>query len=237
MAQIICDNVSLGYSGKSVCEGVSFRVETGDFLCIVGDNGSRKSTLVKALLHLNDPLNGEIVFSDGVRRNDIGYLPQRTEAQADFPATVCEIVRSGCVANKGASPFFGKKQRERAQRNMKCMRISDLANKPFSELSGGQQQRVLLARALCAAEKILLLDEPISGLDPTATKETYAAIRHLNRDHGTTIRMVTHDMRAVSEYATKVLCMGETPTFYESAASYCEEVGILFKDEEEWGNA
>ena len=236
MAQIISENVSLGYNGSVVCTGVSFEVEAGDYLCIVGDNGSGKSTLMKALLHLNEPVDGRIVLSDGVKKNDIGYLPQRTDAQKDFPATVCEIVRSGLVANKGTLPFFSKKQKEKADKNMKCMRIYDLKDKPFSELSGGQKQRVLLARALCAAEKILILDEPISGLDPTATKETYAAIRHLNRDHGTTIIMVTHDMRAVSEYATKVLCMGKTPKYYESAASYFANTGISL-GEEEWGDA
>ncbi len=231
MSQIICKKVTLGYNGVKVCEGVDFSLDAGDYLCIVGDNGSGKSTLMKALLHLKRPDDGEIILSDGLKKSDIGYLPQRSEAQKDFPASVKEIVRSGCIANKDFRLFMGRSQKEKAERNMRCMRISDLADKPFSELSGGQQQRVLLARALCAAEKVLLLDEPISGLDPTAMKETYAAIKHLNKDHGITIIMVTHDVSAVAKYASKVLCMGAAPKFYSSSDEYFSESGISPSEE------
>lgn len=226
MSQIICKDLSLGYDGVTVCEGLSFTVEAGDYLCIVGDNGSGKSTLMKALLHLKTPTKGTITLSDGVSKQDIGYLPQQTETQRDFPATVHEIVRSGCVGQKKFRFFMGKAQKQTVERNMRCMRITDLAKRPFSELSGGQRQRVLLARALCAAEKVLLLDEPVSGLDTSSAKDMYAAIRHLNRDHGTTIIMITHDLSAVARNANKVLRMSDTPTFYSSVGDFCRELDL-----------
>lgn len=233
MTQIICKDVALGYDGVRVCENVNFCVNEGDYLCIVGDNGSGKTTLMKALLRLKTPESGKISLSDGVTEHDIGYLPQRNDSQKDFPASVTEIVRSGCVGRKDFRFFMTKKQKAVAEKNMRCMRITDLKNKPFSSLSGGQQQRVLLARALCAAEKILLLDEPVSGLDPNATKEMYNAIEHLNRDHKTTIIMITHDLPSVVKYATKVLYMSDTPTFYESVDEFVKERGIVFEGGEE----
>lgn len=222
--QIDCKNVTLGYEGRAVCENINFSVNSGDYLCIVGDNGSGKSTLMKALLRLKAPDKGVICLEGGVTQSDIGYLPQRNDTQWDFPATVAEVVRSGCVGRKSFRCFMGKKEKEAVAKNMRCMRIDGLAKQPFSKLSGGQQQRVLLARALCAAEKILLLDEPVSGLDPTATEEMYGAIAHLNRDHGTTIIMITHDLSAVRRYATKVLCLSHTPDFYENADDYCRSI-------------
>ena len=225
MKQIECKNVTLGYEGRTVCENVSFSVNAGDYLCIVGNNGSGKSTLMKALLRLKTPDKGEISLLGGVAQSDIGYLPQRNEAQRDFPATVAEVVRSGCVGRKSFKFFIGRAEREAVEKNMRCMRIDQLAKRPFSELSGGQQQRVLLARALCAAEKILLLDEPVSGLDPTAAEDMYHAICHLNRDHGTTIIMITHDMKAVERYATGVLCLSDTPDYYENASDYLRGLG------------
>ena len=234
MKQIECKNVTLGYEGRTVCENVSFSVNAGDYLCIVGNNGSGKSTLMKALLRLKTPDKGEISLLGGVAQSDIGYLPQRNEAQRDFPATVSEVVRSGCVGRKNFKFFVGKSERDTVEKNMRCMRIEQLSKRPFSELSGGQQQRVLLARALCAAEKILLLDEPVSGLDPTAAEDMYSAIRHLNRDHGTTIIMITHDMWAVEKYATGVLCLTDTPDYYENASDYFR--GLKEKKEDK-GNA
>ena len=223
MSQIICNGLSLGYDGLRVCEGLSFSVDKGDYLCIVGENGSGKSTLMRALLRLKSQDGGEIKLSDGVTRQDIGYLPQRNETQADFPASVSEVVRSGCVGRKNFRFFMGKKEKALVEKNMRCMKITDLSRRPFSELSGGQQQRVLLARALCAAEKILLMDEPVSGLDPDAASDMYSAIHHLNKDHGTTIIMITHDLDAVSKYATKVLRMGDTPKFYCSAEEFVSD--------------
>lgn len=219
MAQIVCRDVTLGYDGHMVSEHVNFSVEAGDYFCIVGDNGSGKSTLMKTLLRLTVPLCGEIVMGDGVDRRDIGYLPQQSEAQRDFPASVREVVLSGCMG-RSRSIFAHAAQKQTAMENMKRLGVEALAARSYRELSGGQQQRVLLARALCAAEKILLLDEPVAGLDPYATKEFYETVERLNREMGITVMMVTHDLNAVMRYANRVLHMSDSPTFYDSAEAY-----------------
>lgn len=221
MSQIICRDVSLGYDGQTVCEHVSFAVEAGDCLCIVGDNGSGKSTLMRALLNLKSPQTGEILFGDGTRQKDIGYLPQQNDSQKDFPASVLEVVLSGCVMREDFRIFPGKKSREVAEDSLRAMGLLDLKRRPFRTLSGGQQQRVLLARALCATQKILVLDEPTAGLDPQATEEMYETIRRLHRELGITIIMVTHDLSAVVRLATRVLHMSHLPTFYHSVEDYC----------------
>ena len=220
MAQIECKDLTLSYEGHKVCEHLDFTVESGDYICIVGDNGSGKSTLVKALLSLKSVSEGSITFGDGISKRHIGYLPQQSEAQKDFPALVEEVVISGCVAGLGKRPFMGRKQRLEAMQNMKTMGIYDLAKKSYRELSGGQQQRVLLARALCAADKILLLDEPVSGLDPHATQEMYSLIHHLNKHTRTTIIMVTHDIENALKDANKVLRMSDHPEFFENVQDY-----------------
>ena len=220
MAQIKCNALSLGYEGHSVCEDLNFEINAGDYLCIVGDNGSGKSTLVKALLSLKAVSAGAIEFSDGVTKRDIGYLPQQSEAQKDFPASVEEVVLSGCIASLGKRCFMGRVQRLEAVQNMKMMGIYHLAKESFRNLSGGQQQRVLLARALCAAKKVLLLDEPVSGLDPHASADMYELIRHLNKHTGTTIIMVTHDIENSLKDANRVLRMSARPEFFESVEDY-----------------
>ncbi len=220
MEQIVCTKLSLGYEGHTVCENLNFTINAGDYLCIVGDNGSGKSTLLKALLSLKAPTDGSIELKNGISRRDIGYLPQQNEAQKDFPALVREVVISGCTSRLGKHPFMGRAQRLEAEQNMKIMGISQLSGQSFRNLSGGQQQRVLLARALCAAGKILVLDEPVSGLDPTATEEMYALIRHLNQHMGISIIMVTHDIESSLRDANKVLLMSHTPRMFDSVAEY-----------------
>ena len=220
MAQIICKDLSLGYDGVSVCEGLNFSIEKGDYLCIVGENGSGKTTLMKALLSLKAPLSGKIEFGDGVSGRDVGYLPQQSELRKDFPASVREVVTSGCTSRLGKRFFMGKAERLEAEQNMKMMRVYDLADKSYSTLSGGQMQRVLLARALCAANKILVLDEPVSGLDPAAAADMYSTIHHLNKHTGITIIMVTHDIENALRDATSVLKIGKTPIYYSSAEEY-----------------
>lgn len=220
MAQIICKDLSLGYDGVAVCEGLNFSIEKGDYLCIVGENGSGKTTLMKALLSLKAPLSGKIEFGDGVSGRDVGYLPQQSELRKDFPASVREVVTSGCTSRLGRRFFMGKAERLEAEQNMKMMRVYDLADKSYSTLSGGQMQRVLLARALCAANKILVLDEPVSGLDPAAAADMYSTIHHLNKHTGITIIMVTHDIENALRDATSVLKIGKTPTYYSSAEEY-----------------
>lgn len=232
MSQIVCRDVCLGYESCTVSKHVNFEVEAGDYLCIVGDNGSGKSTLMRALLRLKAPNHGDIILGEGIKRSDIGYLPQQLEAQGDFPASVREVVLSGCVA-RTAYPFATKAHKATAQENMKRLGIEMLASKPYRSLSGGQRQRVLLARSLCAAEKILLLDEPTSGLDPEATREFYEIIERFNRDLGITILMITHDLGAVARYANRVLHMSDVPTFYRSVGEYCESDAFLAGREDE----
>ncbi len=219
MPQIICRDASLGYDGVGVCEHLDFTVNEGDYLCIVGANGSGKSTLIKTLLGLRAPLRGEIVRDTGMNIGEIGYLPQQSDIGQDFPATVREVVISGCASDLGRGFFYARRHRELAEQSMSTMNITELSGKRYSELSGGRQQRVLLARALCAAKKTLLLDEPVSGLDPAAATEMYSVIKHLN-SHGITVIMVTHDIDSAVKYATKILHMGERPEFFHSVEEY-----------------
>jgi zinc transport system ATP-binding protein len=192
-------------------------------MCIVGDNGSGKSTLVKTLLSLKSAMSGEVLLADGLTRKDIGYLPQQSEAQRDFPASVREVVISGCVGSLGKRFFFGRAERLEAEQNMKIMGIYELADHSYRELSGGQQQRVLLARALCAAKKVLLLDEPVSGLDPSASASLYSLIEHLNKHMGVTIIMVTHDVENALKNASCVLRMSTEPRFFGTVDDYRRE--------------
>ncbi len=201
-------DLCVGYDGVAVEENINFTIGKGDYLCIVGENGSGKTTLMKTLLGLTEPISGQVIFDDGLKRNEIGYLPQQTEVQRDFPATVKEIVISGCEATCGIRPFYNKEEKALACENMKKMGIYDLAGQSYKDLSGGQQQRVLLARALCATGKVLLLDEPVSGLDPKVTASLYTLISDLNKE-GITIIMVSHDIGAAIKYADHILHIGE----------------------------
>ena len=220
MSQIICKDLVLGYEGNTVCRDLSFTVEKGDYLCIVGDNGSGKTTLMRALLSLNPAISGTITFGDGICARDIGYLPQQSELQKDFPASVEEVVLSGCTSRLGKRFFMNKADKLDAIQNMKMMNVNDLAKMSYRTLSGGQMQRVLLARALCAANKILVLDEPVSGLDPHATTDMYETIHHLNKHTGITIIMVTHDIENALRDATAVLKISKEPTLYRSVEEY-----------------
>lgn len=205
MAQLICKDLACGYEQKAVVSNVNLSVNQGDYLCIVGENGSGKSTLVKTLLGLNKPISGSIETGDGLKHNEIGYLPQQTDVQRDFPATVWEVVLSGCLAGSGFRPFYNKQEKQLARENIEKMGLMGFEKRCYRELSGGQQQRVLLARALCATRKLLLLDEPVSGLDPKVTLEMYELIYKLNREDKVTIIMISHDINASLKYATHIL--------------------------------
>jgi len=222
MAILECRDLSLAYDGKTVLEGVSFSLNTGDYLCIVGENGSGKSTLVKGLLGLKAPEHGSIVFGDGLKATEIGYLPQQTQLQRDFPASVREVVLSGCLNSLGRRLHYNRDDRERARMNMERMGVEELAERSYQELSGGQQQRVLLARALCATKKLLLLDEPVTGLDPVATGEMYNLIKLVNLCDDITVVMVSHDIHAAVRYATHILHLGQRQIFFGKAAAYRE---------------
>lgn len=229
MALIECKDVCLAYEGRTVVSDLSFSVNSGDMLCIIGENGSGKSTLIKALLGLIKTAGGEITFSDGLHRNQIGYLPQKTGIQKDFPASVEEVVLSGTLNNHRFCPVYTKTDRSEAKKNMERLGILPISGRSYQNLSGGQQQRVLLARALCATKKLLLLDEPTAGLDPIVTEEMYDIIRDLNRNDGITVIMVTHDIHAAMKYATHILHLKASPLFFGSAKDYAEsEVGKAF---------
>ena len=231
MAQLICQDLCVGYDGKAVLQDLNFAVFSGDYLCIVGENGSGKSTLMKTILGLQQPVRGRILTLDGLRKNEIGYLPQQTQVQKDFPASVREIVLSGCQGRCGSRPFYNKEEKQLAADAMEKMQIAQLAKRCYRELSGGQQQRVLLARALCATRKMLLLDEPVSGLDPKVTVEMYALIEKLNREDGITVIMISHDIAAAVKYASHILHIGDA-VFFGTKTEYLQSPqGRLFAAE------
>ncbi|MCR5217955.1 metal ABC transporter ATP-binding protein [Treponema sp.] len=227
MSLLTVENLSLGYESNVIVKNLNFSVNAGDYLCIVGENGSGKSTLMKTLLHLQSPLGGQILAGDGLKKNDIGYLPQQTQVQKDFPASVYEIVLSGCQASCGLRPFYNRKDKDLARKNMERMGITALAKRCYRELSGGQQQRVLLARALCATRKILLLDEPVSGLDPKVTAEMYKLIAELNEE-GITIIMISHDIAAAVKYASNILHIGKNVFFGTKNEYLKSDIGKVF---------
>lgn len=219
MSYIKCENLILGYEGTPVAEHISFSVEKGDYLCIVGENGAGKSTLMKTLLGLTPLRGGNILYGDGLEAHAIGYLPQQTFVQKDFPASVWEIVLSGALSKCGRRPFFNKEQKQLAEENMKRMDIWNLKKECYRNLSGGQQQRVLLARALCASSKLLVLDEPVTGLDPKVTLEFYQLITDLNKE-GLTIIMVSHDIHAAVKYASHILHVEKEKSFIGTRGEY-----------------
>lgn len=230
--QIICKNAALGYEDGIVTENLNFTVNSGDYLCILGENGSGKSTLIKALLGLKPQISGEIKWCDGFSAKDIGYLPQQTPVQRDFPASVREIVLSGCLSKMGFRPFYNSAEKKLADDNMKQLGIESLAKRCYRELSGGQQQRVLLARALCAASKMLLLDEPVTGLDPLAQTELYELIAKLNKN-GISIIMVSHDISSALKYASHILHISKKQLFFGTKSDYLKSTaGISFLETE-----
>lgn len=224
MAYISCKKLTLGYDGHAIVSDLNFEVGKGDYLCIVGENGTGKSTLIKTLLHLQDAISGDIITGDGLKAYEVGYLPQQTVVQKDFPATVEEIVLSGTLAKCRWKPFYGKKEKQLAKEKMKRMEVWSLRKSCYRNLSGGQQQRTLLARALCAASKVILLDEPVTGLDPKVTAEFYQVTKDLCEE-GIAVIMVSHDVQAL-DYATHILHLKKEESFYGTKEEY--------RNSEEW---
>ena len=217
---IVCRDVSLGYEGQTVLSHLNLTIRDGDYLCIVGDNGSGKSTLLRGLLGLLAPQSGEILRAPELERGAVGYLPQQTRAQRDFPATVLEVALSGCLNQKGSRFFYTRAQKSQALMNLGKLGVLEWKDKSYRELSGWQQQRVLLARALCAAGRLLILDEPITGLDPAAAQDLYKTLSYLNTKEGMAIVMVTHDLGPALRSARSVLHIGQRGTFLGPVADY-----------------
>ena len=216
-----CKDVTLGYENKVVAKNLNFKIDQGDYLCVVGENGTGKSTLIKTLLGLIKPLNGEVIANvQGKNHKGVGYLPQQTQAQKDFPASVWEVVLSGVLNNDHRCPFYNKKDKAEAEKNMEKLNILDLKKRCYRELSGGQQQRVLLARALCATDSVLILDEPVTGLDPAASMEFYETIKDLNKKENVTIIMVSHDIKNALNYATHILHLEQENDFFGTVEEY-----------------
>ncbi|MDR0884852.1 MAG: metal ABC transporter ATP-binding protein [Clostridiales Family XIII bacterium] len=239
MALITCQDTSFAYDGNVAISGLNFEVHRGDYLCIVGENGSGKSTLIKGLLRLIAPSAGTILIGgglggdgegvDGLGADEIGYLPQQTATQKDFPASVYEVVLSGRLSKRGILPFYSKMDKAIAEENIRRLGIEKLRHRCYRELSGGQQQRVLLARALCATKKILLLDEPVAGLDPIVTQELYQEIEKINREEGLTIIMVSHDIGSAVRYASHMLHLQNKQVFFGTTEKYiASEAGTRF---------
>lgn len=227
MSLIDFNKVTIGYDGKSVISDLTFQIKPNEYVCIVGENGSGKTTLMKCLLGLIPPLSGKITFGDGLTQNEIGYLPQKTVLQKDFPASVEEVVLSGCL-NKKHTLFYSKEQKNTAEKNMELTGITDIRKNCFRELSGGQQQRALLARALCATTKLLILDEPVTGLDPVASADMYNLVKNLYKE-GITVIMVSHDITAAVNNATKILHLSKDNYFFGSTHQYLHsDVGKKF---------
>ncbi len=220
MSQITCNDITLAYGGTPILEHLSFTVDAGECLAIVGENGTGKSSLCRALLGLVPPVSGEILFGEGLSMRDIGYLPQQTAVQRDFPASVYEIILTGLLSRRGLRPFYTAKEKAEACEMMRELGIEGLKDKSYRVLSGGQQQRVLLARALLAAKRMLLLDEPTASLDPAATQDFYALIRRLRREKGITVLMVTHDLFALRSDADRILHLGKNPPFFGTAEAF-----------------
>ncbi len=219
MPLIKATNLSLAYDGRTVVDNLSFTVCKGDYLCVIGENGSGKSTLIKALLSLIQPCGGSLEYGGGLAKNEIGYLPQQTQVQKDFPSSVFETVLSGCQNKLGFLPFYTAAHRKKALDALRTLKAENLKNACYHELSGGQQQRVLLARAMCATDKLLILDEPTAGLDPKITADFYSVINEINKS-GITVIMVSHDISAVAEYASHILHLTHSGYIFDTVDNY-----------------
>lgn len=229
MSVLTCKDVSFSYEGKEILSGVNFELNQGEYLCILGENGAGKSTLMKGILNLKKPSAGQIQTGDGLSQTEIGYLPQQTQIQRDFPASVMEVVLSGRLNQCGNRPFYNREDRKIALQKLQQLGILPLKGKCYRELSGGQQQRVLLARALCATKKMLLLDEPVAGLDPIMTVELYNIVKELNQKDNITVIMVSHDVKLATAHASHILQLGSSQLFFGTIEEYKNtELGLRF---------
>ena len=230
MALITCRDVTFSYDGAPVISQLNFTVCPGDYLCIVGENGAGQSTLLRGLAGLKAPARGTLELGEGLSSAQMGYLPQQTAAQRDFPASVWEVALSGNLGRRGWRPFYSREDRLRTEDALAALGLREMRNRCFRELSGGQQRRVLLARALCATQTLLLLDEPVAGLDPVVTAEFYQLVDGINRERGIAVVMVSHDIPSAVRYASHILHLGTgCQLFFGTTADYCaSDVGRSF---------
>lgn len=243
MAQLRCENISVGYEDGIVVSDVSFELNRGDYVCIVGENGAGKSSLLKGILGLARIQGGKIEYGDGMSRADVGYLPQQKDYQKNFPATVKEVVMSGFLNKMGLRPYYNRAEKTKAMEILSDFGMADYVRASFGSLSGGQKQRVLLARAMCATDKLLLLDEPTTGLDPVATEELYELLKRLNREKKTTILMVSHDLNKAVSDAGLILHVNKRSGcgYFGPADKYLDSeaarhfLGLDYKNSEETG--
>lgn len=219
MSLIKLENLTLGYENHPVLTDINLEIESGDFICVVGHNGSGKSTLIKGILGLIKPMCGRVVY-DNLEKKFIGYMPQETKVDASFPASVMEIVASGTLNKLGFASFYTKKEKEEALKCLKILGIENLKDKNFPDLSGGQRQKVLLARSLAATSKLLILDEPSNNLDKESKEELYKTIVDLNKVHGITIIMITHDLDHDNLIGNKILSLRENDIFFGSTEEF-----------------
>lgn len=223
MSLLTCENATFAYEGRAVLRNISFNVEKGDYLAVVGENGAGKTTLIKGLLGLKEPVSGNLSYGWGLESDQIGYLPQQTEIQRDFPASVREVVLSGCLNRLGGKAFYTRELKKLADDRLELLEIASLGNRCYRELSGGQQQRVLLARALCATRTLLILDEPVTGLDPVIARGLYDILREIRRKKEITVIMVSHDVRGAVEEADHILHIAGEVKFFGTTEDYMED--------------
>ncbi len=214
------EKLEVGYGKNIVIRNASFEIKNGDFVCVVGANGSGKSTLIKAILGLVKPIKGKITFSNRLTKNEIGYLPQEMKVEQNFPATVWEIVLSGNLGKMKTAPFYKTAEKKRSTEALKKLGISHLAQLSFTELSGGQKQKVLLARALVAMTKLLILDEPSNNLDYVSRHDFYETLKSLNRTEKMTIIMITHDLDAEDLIGNKIFALADSKVTVETTKNY-----------------
>lgn len=223
MTLIELKNLSLGYDNHIVLKNINMTIEENDFICIVGPNGSGKSTLIKGILGLIKASKGKVIYHN-LKQNFIGYMPQETKIDSNFPASVYEIVLSGTLNRLGLKSFYSKKEKEIADNNLKILGIEKLKDKNFCDLSGGQRQKVLLARSLCATSKLLILDEPSNNLDTKSKQELYKTIIDLNKNHNITVIMITHDLDHDNLIGNKILSLREDETFFGDTSEFVRRI-------------
>jgi zinc transport system ATP-binding protein len=221
------DNVSYRYNSALVLEDISFSVEKGDLIGIIGPNGAGKTTLFRSMLGLLEDYQGRITFfGEDIRKNrnilrKIGYIPQKNSTDQGFPATVEEIVSLGITSRRPS--------KNKINHAIETVGLFDQKTKRIGELSGGQQQRVLIAKALANEPELLILDEPVTGIDLKTQNKFYVLLKKLNEENKITIIWASHDLDAVKKLANKIACVNRRIFFHGDATIFFENNELLKK--------